>query len=134
MFGESGAGAWHILKPTRSCKLARTPPYDPWHKPTIGSYGGVFIQIHVQGYFAHRNMPIPLGPPYDPGHKPTIGSYGGPCTGVLHSYAKKSQKRVTDPYAFVGHFRKLFNVVWIFVHECEMSGVCMPSAVPSAVP
>jgi len=31
----------------------------------------------LQGYFAHKKTPTPLGHPYDPCHRPAVGSQGG---------------------------------------------------------
>ena len=35
----------------------------------------------IQGYLAHKTLPLPLGPPR---HGPTVGSYGVAITSVQH--------------------------------------------------
>ena len=45
---------------------------------TLHKDGGVWTRAPqdevLQGYFAHKKTPNPLGPPQDPRHMPTVGS------------------------------------------------------------
>ena len=52
--------------------LAHLPPSDG-----VRGCRAQHVDVHLQGYLAHKKMPTPLGPPTDPRHRPTVGSYGG---------------------------------------------------------